>query len=534
MFRDTFHENRILDTLVFPILDSSEIGICIIGKNGIIQEINDAFLKLFGFSRSEVVNKHFSTVIMEENKEYSLKQHEDFMENGYFDKREVLLRKKSGKFFFSQVTDLKINDEAGNLYRTTSFLDVTEKKHNELVKMILGKLPVEAEPADTFESMFRIVHASTEQLMPACNFYAALYDEGSEAVSYLYKANELFDGEDENNNTQVYDQLVRRIMQAGGPVLLKGEALRCLFDQNTLDEEIIPRVVLGSVLKIKGVNAGVMLLPNFEDKDAFTESHLPIIGRLAETVSTIMERRKYEEQLTITMEKAEESNRMKTAFLAQMSHEIRTPINTILSFTSLVKEKCEGILEEELKESFNIIESGGRRLIRTIDMILNMSQLQSEGIDTNPQELDLAADIIAPVMKDFCASAKAKNLSFSFNNQLVGEKIVGDQSTIKQTFEQLIDNAIKYTRTGRVEISQYHNSMGRVCVSVKDTGIGISKEYLPKLFTAFSQEEMGYTRRFEGNGLGLAMVKKYIEMNNASIMVESEKGQGSTFTVVFP
>ncbi|MGE5465475.1 MAG: sensor histidine kinase [Syntrophothermus sp.] len=247
-----------------------------------------------------------------------------------------------------------------------------------------------------------------------------------------------------------------------------------------------------------------------------------------------MERRKYEEQLTLTQEKAEESNRMKTAFLAQMSHEIRTPINTILSFTSLLKERCEGILEEELKESFNIIESGGRRLIRTIDMILNMSQLQSEGIDINPQELDLAEDVIAPVMKDFCASAKAKNLNLSFNNQVVGEKIVGDQSTIKQIFEQLIDNAIKYTRIGKVEISQFHNLQGRVCLSVKDTGIGISRDYMPKLFTAFSQEEMGYTRRFEGNGLGLAMVKKYIELNNATIMVESEKGQGSVFTVVFP
>ncbi|HEX2867552.1 MAG TPA: PAS domain-containing sensor histidine kinase [Ignavibacteriales bacterium] len=534
MFRDTFHENKLLDTLVFPILDSSEIGICIIGKNGIIHEINDAFIKLFGYSRSEVLNKHFSTIIMEENREYSLKQHQDFMENGYFDKREVLLRRKSGQFFFAQLTDLKINDEAGNLYRITTFLDVTEKKHNDLVKSILGKLPSEAEVADTFESMFRIVHASTEQLMPACNFYAALCDEGGDTVSYLYKANELFDAENDKRNTRLYDELIRYTFNSGRPVLLKGEDLKKLFEEKLPDEDLMPRVVLGAVLKIKGKNAGVIILPNFEDKNAFNECHLSVIGRLSETVSAIMERRKYEEQLTITIEKAEESNRMKTAFLAQMSHEIRTPINTILSFTSLLKEKCEGILEEELKESFNIIESGGRRLIRTIDMILNMSQLQSECLDLEPQELDLSTDIIAPVMKDFYASAKAKNLSFSFNNQVVGEKVVGDQSTIRQIFEQLIDNAIKYTRTGKVEITQHLNSMGRVCVAVKDTGIGISKEYMPKLFTAFSQEEMGYTRRFEGNGLGLAMVKKYAELNNAMIMVESEKGQGATFTVVFP
>ncbi|MGE5412052.1 MAG: ATP-binding protein, partial [Clostridiales bacterium] len=97
----------------------------------------------------------------------------------------------------------------------------------------------------------------------------------------------------------------------------------------------------------------------------------------------------------------------------------------------------------------------------------------------------------------------------------------------------LVDNAIKYTNSGEINIQLYRTDNGSLCVDVCDTGIGMSKEFLEKLFTPFSQEEQGYKRRFEGNGLGLALVKKYCEFNSAVIMVRSKKNAGSTFTVIF-
>jgi len=109
-----------------------------------------------------------------------------------------------------------------------------------------------------------------------------------------------------------------------------------------------------------------------------------------------------------------------------------------------------------------------------------------------------------------------------------------DEYAAYQMFANLIDNAIKYTKKGFVNISISNHVENSVVVRISDTGIGISKEYLPNIFVPFSQEERGYSRRFDGNGLGLALVKKYSEIIGATIKVESEKGKGTTFSIFIP
>jgi signal transduction histidine kinase len=118
------------------------------------------------------------------------------------------------------------------------------------------------------------------------------------------------------------------------------------------------------------------------------------------------------------------------------------------------------------------------------------------------------------------------------NEESIG-KIEGDEYTITQLFANLIDNAIKYTNDGSITIEVKKDSEEFIVVNVTDTGVGISEEFQENLFQPFSQEETGYTRKFEGNGLGLALVKKYCELNNAKIFCNSKKGEGATFTVVF-
>ncbi|MDP4176066.1 MAG: PAS domain-containing sensor histidine kinase [Bacteroidota bacterium] len=545
MFRDSFYESKILNSLIFPILDSSEIGFSIVDGSGKILEVNEAFCELFGYERSEVVGFDYSRVVMEENQEYSKRNHEDFMENGFYDKREVLLRHKDGRFFFAQFIDIKFNDEKGNIYRATTYTDVTERKHNELVHSVLLKIPQIADVSESMETMFRNIHASIEQLMPAFNFYIALYDEETDKLSYPYFSNE-FDYEDsEMMNKGSYDLITNYILKNGKSVLFNDKKLENIFGNNTLcssasqedgtskGQNPKPQAVLGAVLRIKDAPAGVITLIDFNKSDVFNKCHQSTIEKVAEQLSLVLERKKYEEQLIISMEKAEESNRIKSAFLTQMSHEIRTPINTILSFTWLLKEKFGDSSDSDAKDFFTIIEGGAKRLVRTIDLILNMSQLQNETIEVKPVEFDMAENVLKPLVKEAGQIASRKNIKISFVNKASSQKIIGDEVTISQIFEQLIDNAIKYTPQGCVEITQYLDNDSNMCVKVKDSGIGISQEYLPQLFTMFSQEEMGYTRKYDGNGLGLALVKRLAELNKARVKVESEKGKGSSFTVIF-
>lgn len=261
----------------------------------------------------------------------------------------------------------------------------------------------------------------------------------------------------------------------------------------------------------------------------FTKSVLEIF---ASRSSAEIERLQDVKEIVAAKENAERSNNLKSDFLAQMSHEIRTPVNTILSFTSLLKENLEHQLDEELKDSFKIIENGGQRLIRTIDLILNVSQIQSGSLDISPSNLNLVA-ILRDLVSEFKQAAQKRNLELLFETKQEDHSIFADNYTITQIFANLIHNSIKYTTEGYIKISIFKNNQGEIQVEIKDTGVGMSEEYQEKIFDPFSQEETGYTRKFEGTGLGLTLVRKYCELNNAEIIVESTKNIGTTFIVRF-
>ncbi len=231
-----------------------------------------------------------------------------------------------------------------------------------------------------------------------------------------------------------------------------------------------------------------------------------------------------EEELLLAKERAERSDMLKSDFLAQMSHEIRTPINTIMNYTSLLKMEVEENVSEDNKGSFASIQNAAHRLLRTIDLILNISDLEAGTYDPKFELIDLENQIIIPVVNEFKQAAQNKNLDLIFLNSLSTKALtIIDSYTVYQSIANLVDNAVKYTEKGFVQVSleQIEESF---IVKISDSGVGISKNYIPKLFEKFSQEEEGYTRRYEGSGLGLALVKNYCTINNIHLSVESEKG----------
>lgn len=238
------------------------------------------------------------------------------------------------------------------------------------------------------------------------------------------------------------------------------------------------------------------------------------------------------QELIAAKERAEESDRLKSEFLAQMSHEIRTPLNIILSYGSLLKEEMAESSEGKFDSIFTSIDSAGKRLLRTINLILNMSSLQSGNLKINYSKVNLAG-VINNLIEEFSNTAELKGIKLLFDSCTNDSTIITDDYLISEILQNLIDNAIKYTEQGEVRVVLYLNDSNKLCIDVKDTGIGISQIYIPKLFNPFTQEEGGYSRKFEGNGLGLALVKSYADLINADIQVKSQKGEGSTFTLIF-
>lgn len=255
--------------------------------------------------------------------------------------------------------------------------------------------------------------------------------------------------------------------------------------------------------------------------------------RIQGYVFDITDIRKAQDEMREARELAEKSNRLKDAFIANISHEIRTPMNAIIGFSGIIRETLAESIDNETAGYFSVINEAGARLMRTVDMILSLSKIQAGIMESKPAEINIDQTIASIITEHQPASAK-KELPVSYINRSGVDIIETDRYSFGEIVSNLVDNAIKYTHKGKVEIVAERDRGGELLIKVSDTGIGIAKEFRDRIFHPFVQEESGYSRSYEGVGLGLSIVKKFAEMAGFEIRLESEKGVGSTFTVVIP
>ncbi|MCX6173453.1 MAG: GAF domain-containing sensor histidine kinase [Ignavibacteriales bacterium] len=239
------------------------------------------------------------------------------------------------------------------------------------------------------------------------------------------------------------------------------------------------------------------------------------------------------EELKLLKIEAEKTALLKTHFLAQMSHEIRTPLNIILSGSQLLKMNSTNLDADEMNDLLEMLERGSQRIIRTIEGIIEMSKINSGDYELNNEIIQLEKDILLPILEHFRNISHKKNVDIHFEKTTDLNQIIRDKFMIHQIFAEIIENAVKFTEQGSIQVRQFLDENGKLCVSITDTGIGISSDYLNHIFEPFTQEQTGYTRRYEGNGLALALIKKYADLNNLTMLVKSEKNIGSVFNILF-
>lgn len=246
-----------------------------------------------------------------------------------------------------------------------------------------------------------------------------------------------------------------------------------------------------------------------------------------------VELKKAYQELEKAKQESEKLAILKDHFLLQMSHEIRTPFNIMLGSIGLLKSEKLTLDSEEIKQLFSMLEHGSNRMIRTIDKIIEMSKIRSGCYEMDLETIKLEENIISQIIKNYKDVAEQKGILLTYEKNTEINEIKCDKFMIYQIIQEIVDNAVKFTQEGSIRIKQFKNTDGKLCVSVADTGIGISKEYLEYIFEPFTQEDTGYTRKFEGNGLALALIKKYADLNNLLLEVKSEKNVGSQFTIIF-
>jgi signal transduction histidine kinase len=236
--------------------------------------------------------------------------------------------------------------------------------------------------------------------------------------------------------------------------------------------------------------------------------------------------------LELAKEKAEESDHLRTAFLANISHEIRTPMNGILGFLQLIKEPN---LEGKLKKKYiDIVNISGRRLLGTINDIVEISLIESGPLRMNYSEVNLA-QLMKNQYTFFRKESVTRQVKLHLNNYITGKKAIirTDKHKLSAALRYLLHNAFKFTKKGVIE---FGNDLidNKLNFYVKDTGEGIPEEKKDIIFDRFVQADMKFNRPYEGSGLGLPIAKAYIEALDGVIWVESKPGNGSTFYFSVP
>lgn len=245
--------------------------------------------------------------------------------------------------------------------------------------------------------------------------------------------------------------------------------------------------------------------------------------------------KKNREELLVAKNRAEESDKLKSAFLINLSHEIRTPINGINGFSDLLKNT--DLKDEEKVYYLDMIQANNRQLITLIDNILDVSSIETGQLTVGQERVNIVR-LINSTYDEFRKEQELSGfneIQFNLKIDIPKEhnKILTDGKRIRQILENLLGNAFKYTRQGYIDLTCKTDDH-HLHISVKDTGIGIPKEKFGIIFEKFRQLDNSSTRKYSGTGLGLSISKEIINLMKGEIWVESEVGKGSTFHVRIP
>ncbi len=278
-------------------------------------------------------------------------------------------------------------------------------------------------------------------------------------------------------------------------------------------------------------------LLSLEEANQRTQQAQEELARYSHSLEDMVARRTRElqersEQLEQALEKVREADRLKSEFLANMSHELRTPLNSIIGFSRVILNGIDGPITDLQRTDLTAIHNSGVHLLGLINDILDLSKIEAGRMELRKESVDLAP-VVKGVLDTCTPLVQGKPVEMIDQVSADIPPVYADPTRVRQVVLNLVSNAIKYTDRGAITVSA-HLQGDEVIVGIRDTGIGIQPQDLNKVFEPFRQVGRAVERRAAGTGLGLAISRRFVEMHGGHIWVESEPGQGSTFSFTLP
>jgi len=467
-------------------IDNSPEGIFLVDENGKYLEINDASCNISGYSKEEFSKMTIFDLMLTENIDKDLKYFHNLITEGQVN-FEIQGKRKDGSKRWWSIVGVKLS-ESKYLGFTR---DVTERKlvENELVKLSSA---VKQSPVSI---LITDLDGNIQYVNPrACELTGYSYEELFGKNPRIFKSGDL--------SPEIYKNLWETIKDGRE---WRGEFHNVKKNGDFFWEEAAISPVLNT--------------------DGEISNYLAI-------KTDISERKRFIAQLEKEIERAEASDRLKTAFINNISHEIRTPLNGILGFSELISNP--DITEDERKDFLKMISKSSNRLINTITSYMDISMIVSGNQTVKMTEFNIKQFVIE-IYNANIEKSKESNIDFILeeDEKQTIETIITDKNLLEKILNHLLDNSFKFTEKGRVVIT-YKLFDNKIKFEISDTGKGIESEKFNHIFNYFEQGDPNDTRGYEGSGLGLSISKGLVSLLNGSISLYSSQNSGSTFKVIIP
>ncbi|OGU47040.1 MAG: hypothetical protein A2000_09250 [Ignavibacteria bacterium GWB2_36_8] len=521
-------------TRLEAILKLSDVIFLMLDKNRNVILLNEKGFEVFGVK--DIIGKNYENLLRGNIKDESILLFKKFLDPASEQdiKCEIKCVDHSGECILSWQRTI-IKDEDGQLISIiASGQDITEKKKEENIQKIISQILQAANTERNLDELFKFIHDSVSELMSVDNFYIALHDKENNMITFPY----FIDKYDTDNSPKSFGNgLTEYVIRKG-----RAELINKAIDQELASKgetELIgtqSEIWLGVPLKIKGNTIGVLAVQDYEVESTFTEKHKEILEAISHPVSMAIERKRVEQEREKLIDNLSELNTSKDKLFSLISHDLRSPFNSLLGFSEILTGEYDSLTDDEIREYLNVIYEASQNLYGMTNNLLQYSRFQMGRIEFRAEKLDVEK-VINNSIKLLKGNIVKKEINI-FKDVEPGIYINADEDMLNSIIQNLLSNAIKFTdKGGDVSLSakKIVNSDGKdeIEFTVEDKGTGISEVNMQKILKGEMFSTPGTEREY-GTGLGVVLVKDFIEKNNGRLKIESEQYKGSRFICCFP
>ena len=434
-----------------------------------------------------------------------------------------------------QGLDRKVHQQTRHLRDANQRLseEIAERRYADKVRGILYRISTFVNRNFDLPEVLEFVHQQLSSIMDVTNFFVGLYHKTSAEIEPVFQLN----SQEKFERYRIGHSLSSYVIRHQRAVLLDHSEVLALADRGEVELGGIPASSwLGVPLLVEAKVVGILIVQSYKPSLVYDKTDQELLEYVSEHLASAIARNQAETKLISAKEKAEEADRLKSAFLANLSHEIRTPMNAIMGFAELIG--LPELSEKDREYYSDQVVENSTFLLTLISNIIELSKIQSGEIFLKPEirQVSVAVNEMLPSIKSKLKTLRKDHLYFrtDFETGSSDLNFVADPDRYRQVMSCLLENAIKFTEEGGIELGVRQFDRSRIQFSIRDTGIGMDAEETIKIFEWFRQGNKASQELYRGMGLGLTLAKILIQQMGGDIWVETELGSGSCFYFTLP